>query len=151
MWRSGRDVWNCCASSSLRASRIGAVINPASPNAACEWRQVQAAARALGLRLQGLQATSKLDFDPMFVTLTRVEAGALVICADPFLTQQSEHFAAMTARYALPAVHPSRRFASAGGLISYDGTLSKLHRLAGVYAGASSRAKSPPNCRSSRP
>ncbi len=124
-------------------TRIGAVINPANPNAVSEWRQVQAAARALGVRLQGLQATSKLDFDPMFVTLARVDAGALVICADPFLTEQSEHLAAMTARYKLPAVHQSRRFAAAGGLISYDGSLLESHRQVGVYAGRILKGEKP--------
>jgi putative tryptophan/tyrosine transport system substrate-binding protein len=116
-------------------TRIGAVINPASPGAASDWRQIQAAARALGLRLQGLQATSERDFDAMFVTLARVRAGALLICADPFFTAQSEQLAAMTVQHALPAVHQSRRFASAGGLISYDGSPVASHRLVGVYCG----------------
>ncbi len=125
------------------ASRIGALINPAGPSAASEWRQVQAAARTLGLRLQGLQATSERDFDAMFDTLTRVAAGALVICADPFFTRQSEQLAAMTVRHALPAVHQSRRFASAGGLLSYDGTLAESHRLTGVYCGRILKGEKP--------
>jgi putative ABC transport system substrate-binding protein len=125
------------------ASRIAALINPAGPTAASEWRQVQKAARALGLRLQGLQATSVRDFDAMSGTLLRVAAGGLVICADPFFTTQSEQLAAMTVRHALPAVHQSRRFVSAGGLLSYDGSLAESHRLAGVYCGRILKGEKP--------
>jgi putative ABC transport system substrate-binding protein len=125
------------------ATRIGAVINPASPGAGTEWRQVQVAARALGVRLQGLQATTERDFDPMIVTLARVRAGGLVICADPFFIEQSEQLAAMTVRHALPAIHPSRRFAAAGGLVSYDGSPVVSHRLVGVYVGRILKGEKP--------
>jgi ABC-type uncharacterized transport system substrate-binding protein len=79
----------------------------------------------------------------VFVTLARVGAGALVICADPFFTEQSEQLAAMTVRHALPAVHPSRRFASAGGLLSYDGNPLEAHRLVGVYCGRILKGEKP--------
>jgi len=66
-----------------------------------------------------------------------------VIGADPFFTEQSEHLAAMTVRHALPAVHPSRRFASAGGLLSYDGSLVESDRLVGVYCGRILKGEKP--------
>jgi putative ABC transport system substrate-binding protein len=116
------------------ATRIGVLINPAG-NAASGWSQAQAAARILGVRLQGLLATNEREFDAAFYTLLRVGAGALAISADPVFTAKSEQLAALTLRHKLPAVHESRRFPAAGGLLSYVGNTLEPPRLAGVYAG----------------
>ena len=96
------------------------LINPAG-NAAGGWSQAQAAARILGVRLQGLLATNEREFDSAFDTLRRSGAGALAISADPVFTAKSEQLAALTLRHKLPAVHESRRFTAAGGLLSYIG------------------------------
>jgi putative ABC transport system substrate-binding protein len=117
------------------AARIGVLINPAGSGAASEWNQAQAAARILGLRLQGLLATNGREFDAAFDTLRRSGAGALVISADPVFIAKSEQLAALTLRHKLPAVHESRRFTAAGGLLSYVGNALESHRLAGIYAG----------------
>jgi putative ABC transport system substrate-binding protein len=117
------------------AVRIGVLINPAGNAAASGWNQAQAAARILGVRLQGLLAIDEREFDAAFDTLLRVGAGALVISSDPFFTAKSEQLAALTLRHKLPAVHESRRFTAAGGLLSYSGNTLESHRLAGIYAG----------------
>jgi putative ABC transport system substrate-binding protein len=117
------------------ATRIGVLINPASNSAASGWNQAQTAARILGVRLQGLLATNEREFDAAFETLRRSGAGALVISADPVFTANSEELAALTLRHKLPAVHESRRFAAAGGLLSFSGNTLESHRLVGIYAG----------------
>jgi ABC-type uncharacterized transport system substrate-binding protein len=124
------------------ATRIGVLINPAG-NAASGWSQAQAAARILGVRLQGLLATNEREFDAAFYTLLRVGAGALAISADPVFTAKSEQLAALTLRHKLPAVHESRRFTAAGGLLSYIGNTLESHRLAGIYAGRLLKGEKP--------
>lgn len=125
-----------------RAARIGVLINPAG-NAAGGWSQAQAAARILGVRLQGLLATNEREFDAAFDTLRRSGAGALAISADPVFTAKSEQLAALTLRHKLPAVHELRRFTAAGGLLSYIGNTLELHRLAGIYAGRLLKGEKP--------
>ena len=125
------------------AARIGVLINPAGEAAASGWNQAQAAARILGVRLQGLLATNEREFDAAFATLQRTGAGALAITADPVFTEKSEQLAALTLRYKLPAVHESRRFAAAGGLLSYAGNTLESHRLAGIYAGRLLKGEKP--------
>jgi putative ABC transport system substrate-binding protein len=125
-----------------RAARIGVLINPAG-NAAGGWSQAQAAARILGVRLQGLLATNEREFDAAFDTLRRSGAGALAISADPVFTAKSEQLAALTLRHKLPAVHESRRFTAAGGLLSYIGNTLESHRLAGIYAGRLLKGEKP--------
>jgi putative ABC transport system substrate-binding protein len=123
--------------------RIGVLINPASNGAANGWNQAQTAARILGVRLQGLLATNEREFDAVFNTLRRSGAGALVISADPVFTAKSEQLAALTLRHKVPAVHESRRFAAAGGLLSFNGNTLESHRLAGIYAGRLLRGEKP--------
>jgi putative ABC transport system substrate-binding protein len=125
------------------AARIGVLINPASPGAASGWSQAQTAARLLGVRLQGLLATNEQEFDAAFKTLRRSESRALVISADPVFTAKSEELAALTLRHKLPAVHESRRFTAAGGLLSFSGDILEPHRLAGIYAGRLLRGEKP--------
>src|SRR5262245_5210635 len=55
--------------------------------------------------------------------------------SDTFFATHSEQLAALTARHALPAIHQSRDFALAGGLMSYGGSFVESHRQAGMYTG----------------
>jgi putative tryptophan/tyrosine transport system substrate-binding protein len=105
--------------------------------------RAQAAARILGVRLQGLLATNEREFDAAFDTLRRSGAGALAISADPVFTAKSEQLAALTLRHKLPAVHESRRFTAAGGLLSYIGNTLESHRLAGIYTGRLLKGEKP--------
>jgi len=124
-------------------SRIGVLINPASNGAASGWNQAQTAARLLGVRLQGLLATNEQEFDAVFKTLRSSRAGALVISADPVFTAKSAQLAALTLRHKMPAVHESRRFTAAGGLLSFSGNNLEPHRLAGIYAGRLLKGEKP--------
>jgi putative ABC transport system substrate-binding protein len=98
-------------------------------------REMQAAARALGLQMHIIQASSDRDFDAIFATLRDLRVGALVIVAAlPFISH-IEELAALTLRHGVPAVFPFREFAAAGGLVSYGTDLADTYRLAGVYTG----------------
>jgi putative ABC transport system substrate-binding protein len=75
--------------------------------------------------------------------LLQLRAGALVIGIDAFFSSQSEQLAALTLRHAVPAMHPLREFAAAGGLMSYGGSFADAYRLAGVNAGRILKGEKP--------
>jgi putative ABC transport system substrate-binding protein len=126
------------------ARRIGALINPTGPNAEIEARDMQDAARALGLEMHVLHASSEGDFDRAFAALLQFRAGGLVVGADPFFNSRSGELAALALRHALPAIYQFRDFVVAGGLMSYGGSEStEPYHVAGVYAGRILKGEKP--------
>ena len=119
------------------------LVNPTNPIAESLSRDVQAAARTLGLQLHVLHASTERDFDTVFATLVQLRAGALVIGADAFFNSRSEQLAALAIRHAVPAIYQFREFAAAGGLMSYGGSITDAYRLAGVYTGRILKGEKP--------
>jgi putative ABC transport system substrate-binding protein len=118
------------------ASVMALLVNPANPAvSATDIKELLAAARALGLELHVLNASTERDFDGAFAKLIELRAGGLVIAGDPFFTSRIEQLAALTVRYAVPANYHSRAFAVAGGLLSYGTDVRETYRLAGNYTG----------------
>jgi len=118
------------------ASVIALLVNPANPAlSATNIKELQAAARALGLELHVLNASTERDFDGAFAKLIELRAGGLVIAGDPFFTSRIEQLAALTVRHAVPANYHNRDFAMAGGLLSYGTDYRETYRLAGNYTG----------------
>jgi putative ABC transport system substrate-binding protein len=117
------------------ATIIAVLVNPTYPNAETELRGLQAAARALGLQLHALHASTERDFDTVFATLAQLRPGALVIGNDAFFFSQSELLAALALRHAVPAVFQDHEFVAAGGLMSYGGSTPDIYRIAGTYTG----------------
>jgi putative ABC transport system substrate-binding protein len=112
------------------------LVNPADPALAeMTTKEVQAAARTLGLELHVLNASTERDFDAVFAKLIQLRAGGLVIGGGPFLISRSEQLAALAARHAVPTIFQYREFAVAGGLLSYGSDITDSYRLAGVYTG----------------
>ena len=125
------------------ATLIGVLVNPTGPNLKAVLRDLQAAARTLGLPIHVLHASTERDFDPVFATLVQLRAGALVIGTDTFFNSQSGKLAALTVRHAVPAIYQYREFAAAGGLMSYAGSITDAYRLAGVYTGRILKGEKP--------
>ena len=115
------------------ASVIALLVNPANPNvAAPTTKELQAAARTLGLELHVLNASTERDFDGTFAKLTQLRA-ALVIGPDPFFISQSEQLGVLAVRHGVPATFETREFVAAGGLMSYGSSHTDAYHLAGVY------------------
>jgi putative tryptophan/tyrosine transport system substrate-binding protein len=126
------------------ASVMALLVNPTNPTIAeANTRELQAAARTLGLELHVLNATTERDFDAVFAKLIQLRAGGLVIGTDPFFTSRSEQLAALTVRHAVPAVYSWREFAVAGGLLSYGSDVTDAYRLAGNYTGRILKGEKP--------
>jgi len=114
---------------------MATLVNPAYPGADAQSRELQAAARTLGLQLHVLYASTDRDFDMVFATMVQLQAGALVVSADGFFISRIEQLGALTLRHRVPAIHPLREFAEAGGLMSYGGSIVDQFRTAGAYTG----------------
>jgi putative ABC transport system substrate-binding protein len=116
------------------ATIFGLLVNPTnSPETTL--RDGEAAARALRLQLKVLYASAESDFDSVFATLIRFQAGGLVTRAEPFLQSRSEQLAALSLRHAIPAIARGREFVAAGGAMSYGGSITEQLRLVGIYTG----------------
>jgi putative tryptophan/tyrosine transport system substrate-binding protein len=99
-------------------------------------QQAQAVTHPLGLQMiHVLRATAERDLDSVFLTVIQRGAGGLVITPDTFFSGQSARLAALALRHAVPTISPYREFVTAGGLMSYGGSLTEQYRLVGVYAG----------------
>jgi putative ABC transport system substrate-binding protein len=117
------------------ATAMALLINPTNPNAESQVRNMQVAARTLGVELHVLRAGNERELDAAFAALRDLKAGGLVVGGDPFLNSRNEQIAATALRQALPAIYPSRTFAAAGGLMSYAGSAAEAYKQAGSYAG----------------
>jgi putative ABC transport system substrate-binding protein len=125
------------------ATVMALLVDPTNPNAGTITREMQAAARPLGLQLHVLHANTECDLDAAFATLGELRAGALVIGSDAFFNNRSELLAALALRHAVPAIFQFREFVAAGGLMSYAGSITDDYRLAGVYTGRILKGEKP--------
>ena len=126
-----------------RATLFAALVNPTGPTADRQLKDLQTAARILGCDLQVLNASTEAEFDPAFAALAELKAGGLVIANETFFANRSEQLAALTLRHRVAAVHQSREFVLAGGLLSYGGSFRQSHRQAGAYVGQILKGEKP--------
>jgi len=118
------------------ATVIAVLVNPTDPSSSeTQLKNLQAAARVLGVQLPVLHASTEQDFDTVFATLVQLRAGALVIGTDAFFTGRSEQLAALALRHAIPTIFQEHEFAAAGGLMSDGGSTTDIYRIAGTYTG----------------
>ena len=125
------------------AATIAVVVNPTSPTADAQRANMDEAAKRLGLRLHVLHASTEQEFDAVFDALPQVGASGLAFTSDPFYANRSEQLARLAVRHGIPAVHQSRDFTLAGGLMSYGGNFVQSHQQAGAYAGRILRGEKP--------
>jgi len=126
------------------ATLIGYLRNPTNPvYAETETKEVQIAARALGVRLLFLNASRQGEIDAAFADLVQQRAAALLVSADGFLLTHPDQIAALAARNAVPAIYSWRQAMAVGGLISYGTDFLDAWRRAGVYTGRILRGERP--------
>jgi putative ABC transport system substrate-binding protein len=119
-----------------KAVRFAMLVNPENvPVAARTLREVPEAARARGLQIQILNASTKDEIEAAFVTLVRDKIDALFVSPDPFFISQRDQFATLTARHRIPAAYSTREDVEAGGLMSYGTDIQESWRQVGLYTG----------------
>ena len=117
------------------ASPIAILVNPTNPDAEDEAKDIQEAARGIGVQVLVVSASKADDLDGAFSTLVHQGARALIIGADAFFTGQRSQIAILAARHALPTMWVARIEVAAGGLMGYGASLFDVYRRAGVSAG----------------
>jgi putative ABC transport system substrate-binding protein len=118
------------------AARVAVLLNPSEATiAAANLRDVETAARAMGLQIHVLNASTSREIDAAFEILARQRPDALFISSGPFFTNRRVQLAHLTTRHAIPAIHGSRQYVEVGGLMSYGASQTDANRQAGVYAG----------------
>ena len=86
---------------------------------------------------------AELHFDPVFAKLVQPRTSGLLIAPNPVFNTRAQQLAALTLKYAVPAVHGVREFPMAGGLMSYGGDIRQSHRQAGIYTGRILKGEKP--------
>ena len=124
------------------ATSIALLVNPTNPNTETVTKDMQAAARILGLQLHIVKASADGDLETAFANLIRLPAGGLVIAPDPFFGSRIEQLAALAARHAMPAIY-RRDFAAAGGLMGLTGPFAEQWRVVGTYTGRILKGEKP--------
>jgi len=118
------------------AARVAVLVNPANTTVTeTTVREVEAAARAMGLQNQVLNASTSGEIDAAFATFARERPDALLVGGDSLFISRRVQLIQLEARHAIPAIYSQRQQAEAGGLISYGASLADAFRQAGIYAG----------------
>jgi putative ABC transport system substrate-binding protein len=118
-----------------KAVRIAVLVNPANTASIESIRDIPDAARAMGLQIQVLNASTRSEIEAAFATLARDRADALYVTRDVFFTSRRVQFATLAASYRIPASYPSRQAVEAGGLMAYDTDRVDMYRQVGAYTG----------------
>jgi len=119
-----------------KAVRIAVLINPANASTAeATLRDMPEAARAIGLQIVVLNASTGREIEAAFATLVRDRADALFVGADAFFNSRRVQLANMAARHAIPTAFAVREYVDAGGLMSYGTSLADVYRHVGAYSG----------------
>lgn len=116
------------------ATRIMYLANPKNPDAQAGTYDVMAAAEAMRIQVEIVNASSDGDIENVFAAMKQTRADGLVVTADPLFLTRREQIVSLAARNALPASYPFREFPMAGGLMSYGPDIRDVYRQAGVYA-----------------
>jgi putative tryptophan/tyrosine transport system substrate-binding protein len=122
------------------------LVDPASPAIAdSQSSELRTAARALGVQLHVLYASTQDELDAAFASMAQLRAGGLVISPGGLFVSRSQQLADLALRHAVPTVFQFREFAAAGGLMSYGGSKTDPYRLIGVYTSRILRGEKPAN------
>ena len=118
-----------------QARVIVLLANPNLASTEAMIRDAQEAARAKGVQLHILKASTESEIDAAFASLVQLGAVGLLVGTDPFFLSRRGQLVALASRHAVPAIYNVREYAEAGGLISYGPSITAAFRLLGTYAG----------------
>ena len=117
------------------AIRVAVLVNPANRNAEPILRDVAAAAGAMALQIQPLNASTSREIDAAFTILVRERPDALFVGGDAFFLSRRVQLVNLAVRHAIPTVFSQRDFAEVGGLMSYASDIMDAYRQVGIYTG----------------
>jgi putative ABC transport system substrate-binding protein len=119
-----------------KAVRIAVLVNPSSaPSAEATLRDLPEAARAIGLQIQVVNASTSGEIEGAFATLARDHADAVFVASDIFFMSHRVQLATLAVHYRIPATYYAREAVEVGGLMSYGIDRADMYRQIGVYCG----------------
>jgi putative tryptophan/tyrosine transport system substrate-binding protein len=125
-------------------ARVTVLVNPANAmNAETTSRDAQAAARAMGLQIQVINASTAREINAAFISLGRERPDALFVGGDAFFNSRRVQLVNLASRHAIPASYADRILPEAGGLMSYGSNIVDAWRQVGTYAGRILRGAKP--------
>jgi putative ABC transport system substrate-binding protein len=125
------------------ASNLVLLVNPTNPNVEIVSKDLQAAARTLGLQIRVIHASTGREIDDAFAALDQQQVGALVVGPDAFLDSQRDQIVTLAAHHAIPAIYERREAVVGGGLMSYGTSIPDAYRQAGIYTGRILKGEKP--------
>lgn len=127
-----------------QAVRVAVLVNPSDvANTESTLQNVEAAGRAIGFKINILNADTNREIDVAFETIARERQDALFVGASPYLNGQRVQLAQLAAFHRLPATYSLRECAEVGGLMSYGANLADAYRQLGIYAGRIIKGSTP--------
>ena len=122
-------------------SRLAVLVDPSNAEVtAGNLREVESAARAMGLQMRVLEARNNREIDAAFATFAHERPDALFVSSGPLFVSRPVQLVLLATRYGVPAVYPDPEHVHAGGLMSYGASRAEAMR------GVSSRARAPQIC-----
>jgi putative ABC transport system substrate-binding protein len=119
-----------------KAVHVAVLVNPANvPVTEATLRDIPDAARAIGLQIQVLNASTSREIEAAFATFVHDRADALYVAGDVFFTSRRVQFVTLAAHHRIPASYASREAVEAGGLMSYGTDRAGMYRQVGTYTG----------------
>jgi putative tryptophan/tyrosine transport system substrate-binding protein len=112
---------------------VAVLVNPTSPDFGSTIRNVEAAARTIGLQIQVLNASSSREINEAFATFVQERPDALLTGTGPPFTGRRAQLVQLAAFHRIPAIYAGRQNAEIGGLMSYGASLTDTYRQLGVY------------------
>ena len=126
-----------------RLDRVAVLQNRDFANTPQVFRELEMAAKGLGLQLQALDVRAPTDFDPALRSAVKNRAPAFTTIRTPLIVFERERIAALAVKHKLAAIYDDREFVDAGGLMSYGTNLQDLYRRAATYVDKILKGRSP--------
>ena len=126
------------------ATRVGVLVNPTvAASAETTMRDAEAAARAVGLQVQALNARNAGEIDAVFAPFVRDRPDALFVDGGALFNSRRVQLVHLATRHSLPASYGSRAYPEIGGLMSYGTSIMDGYRQVGLYTGRILRGAKP--------
>jgi putative ABC transport system substrate-binding protein len=126
------------------AARVAVLVNPANVrNTETTLKDVEAAARSMGLQIEVFNASTSREIDAAFSTFVRQRTDAFFVGGDAFLDSRRLQLSLQAMRHALPATYSGREYVEAGGLMSYGSDIRDAYRQIGIYTGRILKGEKP--------
>jgi putative ABC transport system substrate-binding protein len=116
-----------------RLSLVALLLKSGNPLHAFTWKETEAAAQALKVKLQPVEVRESEEFESAFATMARSRAGALIVPLEPMFNNQIGRIVNLAAKNRLPGMYGDSQYVDAGGVMAYGASIANTWRHAATY------------------